>query len=85
MYELIISPSAEKEMDRLPARDRRRIVAGLEGLREEPRPPGCAKLHGTDGLWRIRVGQYRVVYTIQDEALVVLVVRVAHRKDVYRP
>ncbi|MFN4258292.1 MAG: type II toxin-antitoxin system RelE family toxin [Gemmataceae bacterium] len=85
MYELIIKPSAEKEMDRLPARVRQRIVAALEGLREEPRPPGCAKLHGTDDFWRIRAGQYRVVYTIRDAALIVLVVRVAHRKDAYRP
>lgn len=85
MYEIIIKPSAEKVMDRLPARVRQRILASLEGLREEPRPPGCAKLQGADDLWRIRVGQYRVVYTIQDEDLIVLVLRVAHRKDVYRP
>lgn len=85
MYELIIKLSAEKEMDRLPARVRQRIVAALEGLREEPRPSGCAKLHGTDDFWRIRVGPYRVVYAIQEEALMVLVVRVAHRKDAYRP
>jgi mRNA interferase RelE/StbE len=85
MYELIIKPSAEKEMDRLPARFRQHVVAALEGLRDDPRPPGCAKLHGTNDLWRIRVGQYRVVYAIQDDALVVLVVRVAHRKDIYRP
>lgn len=85
MYALIIKPAAEKELDRLSARDRRRIVDALDGLREEPRPPGCAKLHGSDDLWRVRVGPYRVVYAIQDEALTVLVVRVAHRKDVYRP
>lgn len=85
MYEIIIKPSAEKEMDRLPSRIRQRIIAALEELSAEPRPSGCAKLHGPDDLWRIRVGQYRVVYAIQDEALMVLVVRVAHRKDVYRP
>jgi mRNA interferase RelE/StbE len=85
MYELIIRPSAEKQMDRLPAKVRQRVVAALDELRNEPRPPPCAKLHGRDDLWRIRVGQYRVVYTIQDEELVVLVVRVAHRKDVNRP
>lgn len=72
-------------MDRLPTKVRPRVVAALEGLRNDPRPPGCAKLHGTDDFWRIRVGLYRVVYTIQDEELIVLVVRVAHRKDVYRP
>jgi mRNA interferase RelE/StbE len=84
MFEIFIKPSAEKDLDQLPTRVRLRIVAALEGLREEPRPPGCTKLRGADDLWRIRVGQYRVVYSIQDEALMVLVVRIAHGKDVYR-
>lgn len=83
MYELIIKASAEKQMDRLPAKIRERIVKALVGLRDDPRPPGCLKLTGEDDLWRIRVGDYRIVYTIADEALIVLVVRVAHRKDVY--
>jgi mRNA interferase RelE/StbE len=85
MYELIIKPSAEKQMDRLPAKFRRRVVDALDGLRDEPRPAGCVKLSGEDNLWRIRVGEHRVIYAIEDEALTVLVVRVAHRKEVYRP
>lgn len=85
MYELIIKPAVEKQMDRLPAKVRQRVVGALEELRDNPRPSGCVKLQGEDDLWRIRVGQYRVVYTIQDDALIVLVVRVAHRKDIYRP
>jgi mRNA interferase RelE/StbE len=84
MYQVIIKPAAEKQLDRLPSKDRRRVVAALATLSDEPRPPGCAKLEGADDLWRIRVGQYRVVYTIRDDKLLVLVVRVAHRKDVYR-
>ncbi|MSU79848.1 MAG: type II toxin-antitoxin system RelE/ParE family toxin [Gemmataceae bacterium] len=83
MYELIIKASAEKQMDCLPAKVRERIVKALAGLRDDPRPPSCLKLTGEDDLWRIRVGDYRIVYTIADEALIVLVVRVAHRKDVY--
>lgn len=84
MFHVIIKPSAEKQMDRLPAKVRKRVVDALEGLRDEPRPPGCAKLKGEDDLWRIRVGIYRVVYSIHDAELKVLVVRVAHRKEVYR-
>lgn len=83
MYDLIIKSSAEKEMDRLSARVRGRIVAALEKLRSNPRPRGCLKLKGDDELWRIRVGDYRVIYTIQDDVLIVTVVRVAHRRDVY--
>jgi mRNA interferase RelE/StbE len=53
-------------------------------LAQNPRPPGCIKLSGPSSLWRIRVGDYRVVYQIQDQQLIVLVVTVAHRRDVYR-
>jgi mRNA interferase RelE/StbE len=84
MFQVIIKPSAEKQLDRLPANARRRVVDALAALQDEPRPVGCAKLHGADDLWRIRVGQYRVIYTIRDDELIVLVVRVAHRRDVYR-
>ncbi len=84
MYRVIIKPSAEKQLDRLPASARRRVVQALTAFRDDPRPPACTKLEGADDLWRIRVGQYRVIYTIQDEQLIVLVLRVAHRRDVYR-
>ena len=60
LYQLIIKPSAEKQLDRLPATIRRRVVAALEDLRHDPRPPGCVKLTGEDDLWRIRVGRRRV-------------------------
>jgi len=73
-----ISPCATSEAVQ------RRIVAAMEGLAADPRPPGCVKLQGEDELWRIRLGDYRVVYAVRDEKLMVLVVRVAHRKDVYR-
>jgi mRNA interferase RelE/StbE len=84
-YAVIYKPSADKALRRLPEKVQRRIVAATAALADDPRPPGSVKLHDADDLWRIRVGQYRVVYTIQDEALIVLVLRVAHRKDVYRP
>jgi mRNA interferase RelE/StbE len=84
-YAVIYKPSADKALRQLPEKVQRRIAAATEALAGDPRPPGAVKLHGTEDLWRIRVGQYRVVYTVQDEALIVLVLRVAHRKDVYRP
>ena len=84
-YELIIKPTAEKSLDKLPRLIRRRIVDAMKELRGNPRPAGVAKLAGDENLWRIRIGSYRVVYEIHDDQLIVLVLRVAHRKDVYRP
>ena len=83
-YEIIIKPTAEKGLDKIPRSARRRIADALEGLRDDPRPAGVVKLAGADNLWRIRIGDYRVVYEIHDDRLIVLVLRVAHRKDVYR-
>jgi mRNA interferase RelE/StbE len=59
-------------------------VAAVEALADDPRPQGAVKISGDDNLWRVRVGDYRVVYEIHDDRLIVLVLRVAHRKDVYR-
>ncbi|HEV2946874.1 MAG TPA: type II toxin-antitoxin system RelE/ParE family toxin [Gemmataceae bacterium] len=83
-YEVIFKPSAEKALHKLPETVQRRIVAAVEGLQDDPRPPGSVKLSGELDLWRIRVGDYRLVYTIDDDELIVLVVRIGHRKDVYR-
>jgi mRNA interferase RelE/StbE len=83
-YELIIKPSAERSLDRLPRPVRERIVNSMRKLRNEPRPAAALKLQGEDNLYRLRVGSYRVVYEIHDNVLLVLVLRVAHRKDVYR-
>ena len=84
-YRVLIKPSAAKEIEAVdPKRDRQRIVAKVLALAEEPRPAGCEKLAGKSDRYRVRVGQYRIVYSIADNDLVVLVVRVAHRKDVDR-
>jgi mRNA interferase RelE/StbE len=83
-FGILIKPAAEKEMDRLPRQIRRRVAEALEELRHDPRQHGTVKLAGEENLWRIRVGAYRVVYAIRDDELLVLVVRVAHRKEVYR-
>jgi mRNA interferase RelE/StbE len=84
-YEIIIKPAAEKSLDKIPHPVRRRIADAMEELRVNPRPAGVLKLVGYDNLWRIRIGDYRVIYEIHDDRLVILVLRVAHRKDVYRP
>ena len=83
-YRVLFKPSADKALRKLPESVQKRIAAAAEELGDDPRPPGCVKLEGADDLWRIRVGVYRVVYVIQDDELIVLVVRVAHRKDIYR-
>ena len=84
-YRLLIKPSAAKEIEAVDQKkDRQRIVAGIRLLADDPRPPGCEKLAGEDDRYRIRVGRYRVIYSVGDEELVVVVVRVGHRKDVYR-
>jgi len=84
-YRVLIKPSAAKEIEAVDQkRDRQRIVARIRELAEDPRPVGCEKLVGESDRYRVRVGRYRVVYSIDDDELVVLVVRVAHRKDVYR-
>jgi mRNA interferase RelE/StbE len=83
-YQLEIAPSALKQLSSLPRKIQERIVAGIDVLRFEPRPHGVKKLSGVDDLYRIRVGNYRVVYTIRDDRLIVIVLRIANRKDAYR-
>ena len=84
-YRVLIKPSAAKEIETVDQKkDRQRIVAGIRSLADDPRPPGCEKLAGEDDRYRIRVGRYRVIYAVGDAQLVVFVVRVGHRKGVYR-
>ena len=84
-YEIFIKPSARKELQRVGTkRDRQKIVAVIQGLASEPRPIGSQKLVGTDHCFRIRAGDYRIIYEIVDVVVSVTVIRVAHRKDAYR-
>ena len=84
-YRVLIKSSAAKEIEAVDQKkDRQRIVAGIRSLADDPRPPGCEKLAGEDDRYRIRVGRYRVIYSVGDGELLVVVVRVGHRKDVYR-
>jgi mRNA interferase RelE/StbE len=83
LYRVVLSKSAEKELSKLPSRVVEKIIPALTSLAENPRPAGCKKLKGFDDLWRIRVGDYRAVYAIGDEILLVEVRSVGHRKEVY--
>lgn len=83
-YNVIIKASAKKELAALPKPVIVRLIAAIESLAVEPRPNGVRKLTGTNNIYRVRVADYRVVYRIEDDTLIIEVVRVAHRKEVYR-
>jgi len=82
-YSLEIKQSAQKELDALDDSVFRRIDRKILALADNPRPPGCKKLRGYKDQWRVRVGDWRVVYLIDDEAKLVTITRVAHRREVY--
>jgi len=82
-YAVELKSSARKELESLPGSVLPRIVRKLEVLGQNPRPAGCKKLRGYRDLWRIRVGDWRVVYIIDDHAKVVSITRIAHRREVY--
>lgn len=84
MYRILLERAAEKDLSRLSAQVHDRVIAAIQALANDPRPPGCRKLAGSKNDWRIRVGDYRVVYEIADAIRVVRVNRVRHRREVYR-
>ena len=83
-YKVSFKPSANRELQKLPAEVQRRVVAKVAALAINPRPAGVVKLAGDENLWRIRIGDYRVIYEFHDDRPVVVVLRVANRRDVYR-
>ena len=84
-YKLALTESAEKELNRLPGSAVVRIMGRIEKLADDPRPSGCKKLKGGVNEWRIRIGDYRVIYAIEDNTKTVDVTRIAHRKEAYKP
>ena len=82
-YSVVFARRARKALQRLDRLTARRIVEVVEALADQPRPPGVRQLKGSSE-WRIRVGQYRVIYEIHDDRLFVLVVKVGHRREIYR-
>ncbi len=82
-YEIVFRKSVRKDLDPIPKRDVQRILDAISGLADNPRPPQSRKLSGSEK-YRLRCGAYRVLYEIRDEVLVICVVKVGHRRDVYR-
>ncbi|HMS85755.1 MAG TPA: type II toxin-antitoxin system RelE/ParE family toxin [Nitrospira sp.] len=83
-YSILLAPPAERQLLSFTPAIQKRLVKRMKALGHDPRPPGVKKLTGEDDLYRIREGDYRVIYTIQDKELIVLVVKIGNRKEVYR-
>jgi len=84
MHEVYTERAAERDLRRLPPGDFERIIAVIRALAADPRPPGSRKMVGSKSDWRIRIGTWRVIYEVDDEAEVVRIMRVGHRREVYR-
>jgi len=84
MYRVLLERAAEKDLSRLSTEIHDRVIAAIQALATNPRPPSCRKLAGSRNDWRLRVGDYRVVYEIADDLREVRINRVRHRREVYR-
>ena len=84
-YTVEISRRAIKSIAGLPLKEQRRVRAAMDLLADEPRPPGCVALAGEESVYRVRVGDFRILYEVIDARLVIQVIRVGYRRDVYRP
>ena len=83
-YSILLAPPAERQLKALAEAIQKRVLTRLKTLQRNPRPPGVKKLAGEGKLYRIREGSYRIIYTIQDKELIVLVLKIGDRKEVYR-
>jgi len=83
-YRVLLRPAAARDLDSLPGEPRRRIEAAIDHLAHNPRPHGTKKLVGFEDEWRLRIGDYRVLYVIDDLSKAVTIARVAHRREAYR-
>ncbi|PYL80336.1 MAG: plasmid stabilization protein [Verrucomicrobia bacterium] len=84
MFEILLERGAERDLRRLPKSIHDRIVRAINALSRNPRPPGCRKLSGSENDWRIRVGDYRIIYEVADADQVIRINRVRHRREIYR-
>lgn len=84
VYRIEFTPRAARDFRNLPTAGQKRLAGRIDSLARQPRPAGVVKLRGAQDLFRIRVGEYRILYQIQDAALLVVIVRVGHRKEIYR-
>lgn len=83
-YRIEVSATAEKQIRKLNKADQIRVLRAIQNLTKEPRPPGTRKLRGYEDVYRIRVGTYRILYSIESGRLLIIVLKVGHRRDVYR-
>jgi mRNA interferase RelE/StbE len=83
-YRIEVSATAERQLRKLPRAEQVRVLRVIQGLASDPRPPGCRKLAGHDDVFRVRIGRYRVLYSVEDRRLIVIVLKVGDRKDIYR-
>jgi len=83
-YQVEIAPAAQRDVKRLPPEMVRKVDAAILELEQTPRPHGCTKLEGSEDEYRVRVGDYRILYVINDKAKLVTIARVRHRRDAYR-
>jgi mRNA interferase RelE/StbE len=83
-YTIELARRAQKQLVKIPFDSRRRIAALIDALAENPRPAGAGKMQGVENTYRLRVGDYRILYEIQDRRLIVYVLRIGHRREVYR-
>jgi mRNA interferase RelE/StbE len=83
-YRVEVAPAARRELRKFDPQIRRRVQAAIELLAETPRPPAAKQLVNSGGAWRVRTGDYRIVYEIHDDRILVLVLRIGHRRDIYR-
>ncbi|MBV6405951.1 MAG: type II toxin-antitoxin system RelE/ParE family toxin [Flavobacteriales bacterium] len=84
-YTVVLARDARKELDLLSKQNFIRVARKIDELEEDPRPPGCVKLKGNDGdMWRVRAGDYRILYVIEDVLRIVDIRKIGHRRDVYK-
>ncbi len=84
MYEILLASQAERDLKRLAAQEFHRIIPEIKALADMPRPAGCRKLVGSRSDYRIRIGDYRVIYEVDDKDNKVRIMRIRHRRDIYR-
>ena len=82
-YKILIKPSAIKELNKIPQKELPKITERIQALAKDSRPPGCEKL-AAQNAYRIRQGSYRIIYTIEEDKLIIIVIKIVHRRDIYR-
>lgn len=83
-YRIVFTARAERDLEALPKVEQERVAKRIESLSREPRPAGAKKLTGQEAFYRLRVADYRVIYTIHDRVVTVAIIRIGHRRDIYR-